>query len=43
MVGLGMKASFKELSEMGWRPIALMVAETVFLAALVAIWLFLAR
>ncbi|MCV6610235.1 MAG: putative sulfate exporter family transporter [Amphritea sp.] len=43
MVGLGMKASFKELSQMGWQPIALMVAETVFLAALVAIWLFAVR
>jgi uncharacterized integral membrane protein (TIGR00698 family) len=43
MVGLGMKASFKELSELGWKPIALMVSETIFLAALVAIWLFAAR
>lgn len=36
MVGLGMKASFKELAAMGWRPIVLMVTETVFLAVLVA-------
>lgn len=43
MVGLGMKASFKELSELGWKPIALLVSETVFLAALVAVWLFVAR
>lgn len=43
MVGLGMKASFKELATMGWKPIALLVAETVFLAALVAAWLILAR
>ncbi len=43
MVGLGMKASFKELAAMGWRPVALLIAETVFLAALVAIWLFMAR
>jgi uncharacterized integral membrane protein (TIGR00698 family) len=43
MVGLGMKASFKELSLMGWKPIALMVAETIFLAILVAIWLFSVR
>ncbi|OMH26247.1 YeiH family protein [Motiliproteus sp. MSK22-1] len=43
MVGLGMKASFKELAEMGWRPMFLMVANTIFLALLVAIWLFLAR
>ena len=35
MVGLGMKSSFKELAAMGWRPIALMVAETIFLAGLV--------
>lgn len=43
MVGLGMKASFKELSSVGWPPIILLLAETVFLAALVAIWLFLVR
>ncbi len=43
MVGLGMKASFKELAAMGWRPLLLMVAETLFLAVLVAIWLFSAR
>ncbi|HAW18098.1 MAG TPA: putative sulfate exporter family transporter, partial [Oceanospirillaceae bacterium] len=39
MVGLGMKSSFKELAAMGWRPIALMLAETLFLAGLVLIWL----
>lgn len=43
MVGLGMKASFKELAAMGWRPVILMVAETLFLAALVALWLLMAR
>ncbi|QCY09549.1 putative sulfate exporter family transporter [Pseudomonas sp. MPC6] len=43
MVGLGMKASFKELAEMGWRPMVLMIANTVFLAVLVGVWLFLAR
>lgn len=43
MVGLGMKASFKELASVGWPPIILLVSETVFLAALVAAWLFLAR
>ncbi len=43
MVGLGMKASFKELASVGWPPIILLVSETVFLAVLVAIWLFLAR
>lgn len=35
IVGVGMKASFKELSELGWRPMLLMAAETMFLAALV--------
>lgn len=39
MVGLGMKSSFKELSAMGWRPLLLMVAETLFLAALVLVFL----
>ncbi|MEH6648732.1 MAG: putative sulfate exporter family transporter [Motiliproteus sp.] len=37
MVALGMKSSFKELAAMGWRPIILMVAETVFLAVLVLV------
>lgn len=37
MVALGMKSSFKELAAMGWRPMILMVAETVFLAVLVLI------
>lgn len=39
MVGLGMKSSFKELAAMGWRPMVLMLAETVFLAVLVLICL----
>ncbi|WP_084623767.1 putative sulfate exporter family transporter [Oceanospirillum beijerinckii] len=43
MVGLGMKASFKELSTMGWKPVVLLVSETLFLALLVMIWLFIAR
>ncbi|MEH6473776.1 MAG: putative sulfate exporter family transporter [Halopseudomonas sp.] len=43
MVGLGMKASFKELAAMGWKPMLLMLANTLFLAVLVAIWLFAAR
>jgi len=43
MVGLGMKASFKELAAMGWRPIVLMVTETVFLALLIALGLFISR
>lgn len=41
MVGLGMKASFKELAAMGYRPILLMITETVFLAVLVAATLML--
>ncbi|MBU2966752.1 putative sulfate exporter family transporter [Amphritea sp. 2_MG-2023] len=41
MVGLGMKASFKELAEMGWRPMLLMVINTLFLATLVGTWLLL--
>jgi uncharacterized integral membrane protein (TIGR00698 family) len=43
MVGLGMKASFKELAAMGWRPMVLMVAETLFLAALVTVSLYITR
>lgn len=43
MVGLGMKASFKELATMGWQPIILLVSETIFLAALVAFWLYCVR
>jgi uncharacterized integral membrane protein (TIGR00698 family) len=43
MVGLGMKASFKELAAMGWRPIVLMITETVFLAALITLGLFISR
>lgn len=39
MVGLGMKSSFKELSAMGWRPLILMIAETIFLAVLVLVFL----
>jgi uncharacterized integral membrane protein (TIGR00698 family) len=39
MVGLGMKSSFKELAAMGWRPLVLMLAETLFLAVLVLICL----
>ena len=37
MVALGMKSSFKELAAMGWRPMILMVAETLFLAVLVLV------
>ena len=43
MVALGMKASFKELTSVGWRPILSLVLNTLFLAVLVATWLFLDR
>jgi len=43
MVGLGMKASFKELAQMGWRPMLLMITNTLYLAVLVGVWLFFAR
>jgi len=39
MVGLGMKASFQELAKLGWPPIILLLAETLFLAVGVALWL----
>jgi Conserved hypothetical protein 698 len=35
IAALGMKTSFKALFAVGWRPIGLMVAETVWIAALV--------
>ena len=35
IAALGMKTSFKALFEVGWRPIGLMVAETLWIAALV--------
>lgn len=34
IAALGMKTSLAALSRLGWRPVALMTAETVFLAAL---------
>lgn len=37
MVALGMKSSFKELAAVGWRPLALMVSETLFIAMLVSV------
>ncbi len=42
MVGLGMKASFRELSSLGWKPAVLMLMETVFLALLAILVLFCA-
>ncbi|MFO0986753.1 MAG: putative sulfate exporter family transporter [Alphaproteobacteria bacterium] len=35
IAALGMKTSLAALGKLGWRPVALMVAETVFLGALV--------
>jgi uncharacterized integral membrane protein (TIGR00698 family) len=35
IVALGMKTSFKALVAVGWRPVALMILETVWIAALV--------
>jgi uncharacterized integral membrane protein (TIGR00698 family) len=35
IAGLGIKTSLERLAEVGWRPVALMVGETVFLAILV--------
>jgi uncharacterized integral membrane protein (TIGR00698 family) len=37
IAALGMKTSFKELAAAGWRPVALMVAETAWIAALVLV------
>ena len=35
IAGLGIKTSLEKLFEVGWRPVALMVGETVFLLLLV--------
>jgi uncharacterized membrane protein YadS len=35
IAALGMKTSMKVLFDVGWRPVSIIVAETVFLAALV--------
>lgn len=37
IAGLGMKSSFQELAVLGWRPVVLVVGETLFLAGLVLI------
>jgi len=39
IAALGVMTSFGELAELGWRPIALLAAETAFLAALVLVGL----
>jgi uncharacterized integral membrane protein (TIGR00698 family) len=43
IAALGMKTSFKSLVAVGWRPVALMVAETVWVAVLVAAALLVLR
>jgi uncharacterized integral membrane protein (TIGR00698 family) len=40
MVGIGMKTHLQELTDVGWKPVALMVAETAVLAGGVCAWLF---
>ena len=39
IAGIGMKTQMRELVKVGWRPVALMVGETLFLAALVILCL----
>lgn len=42
IAGLGVQTSFQELAQVGWKPVLIVVAETVFLAAVVfglMIWL----
>jgi len=43
IAALGVKTSFKEFASLGWRPVALLVGETLFLAALVFGTLFATR
>lgn len=43
IAALGLKTSLQKLSSVGWRPIALLVGETLFLAALVIGLLYLGR
>ena len=39
MAAIGMKTRLAELATVGWRPVVLMLGETVFLAAVVLAWL----
>jgi len=39
IAGIGMKTNLRELAAVGWKPIALMIGETIFLAALVLLLL----
>lgn len=41
IAALGLKTSFGELATLGWRPLALMVGETIFMAAFVLLGLLL--
>jgi uncharacterized membrane protein YadS len=43
MSAIAMKAHLKDFATVGFRPILLMVSETVFLAILVIAFIFLAR
>ena len=43
MAAIGMKSHMKEVATVGFKPILLMVSETVFLALLVVAFMFLAR
>ena len=43
IAALGMKTSFKSLAAVGWRPVALMIAETLWIAALVLTAIVVAR
>lgn len=43
IAAIGVKASFKELAELGWRPVLLITAETLFLAGLVLAGLYLLK
>lgn len=43
IASIGVKASFKELAELGWKPVLLITSETLFLAALVLAGLYLLK
>jgi uncharacterized membrane protein YadS len=43
IAALGMKTSFRQLARMGWRPVALIVAETLWLALFVGVAVLLLR
>ena len=41
IVALGIKTSFRSLLEIGWRPIVLVLSESIFIGALVLMWVLL--